>query len=326
MYDAQHIERIRTTTKRLDALHSASYFAPAVTRALGEAGLTHPSAGYFASRAAALGRVPASVVAATFYSFNADFISEFVPACWDVAAPEAVLAARHRGVENMMAEIFTAEGVETDALADAAAEVLTLLQPVLEVMLPDGRPLFAAHAEALSEGIETSDGALAPFTQLWAAITLLREYRGDGHIAALISHDLTGLESVILHTATGTTFTARATLKSRGWPQEMWDTYVEGLIDNGLLERTTPAGDGSDDDGRGDDADGRLALTDEAIVLREAIEDATDDTVAHSWSMLDEHEHARLDELSKPLARTVLKSGVFPAKVFAPGSPMGRRR
>ncbi|MCT1657665.1 SCO6745 family protein [Brevibacterium luteolum] len=325
MYDAQHIERIRTTTKRLDALHSASYFSPAVARALAEIGLTHPSGGYFAARSAALGRVPASVVAATFYSFNADFISEFVPACWDLAAPEAVLAARHRGVEEMMAEIFTAEGVETDALADAAAEVLTLLQPVLEVMLPDGRTLFAAHAEALSEGIATSDGVLAPLTQLWAAVTLLREYRGDGHIAALLAHDLTGLESVILHVASGTSFTARAARRSRGWSHEIWETYVEGLIDNGLLQRT-----GQHTDAEAADpeqvATGGLALTDEAIVLREAIEDATDDTVAHAWSMLDEHEHARLAELATPLARTVVKSGVFPAKVFAPGSGMVRRR
>lgn len=333
MYDVQHSERTRATTKRLDTLHSASYFSPAVSRALAEVGLEHPSGGYLASRAAALGRVPASVVAATFYSFNVDFISEFVPACWETAAPEAVLAARLRGVEAMVAEIFAADGVETAALAAAAAEAVALLEPVLAAMPPDGRPLFAAHAEALTEAVSGSEGPLAPFVRLWAAATLLREFRGDGHIAALIGHDLTGLESVILHTATGTTFTQRATLKSRGWPAERWDACVEQLIDRGLLARRIEdapgAGSGEaapgSGSGAGDDSDGRLQLADEAIALRAAIEDATDHSVARSWSVLEEPEQVRLAELAQQLARPVLKAGVFPARAFAASAPFAQR-
>jgi len=35
---------------------------------------------------------------------------------------------------------------------------------------------------------------------------LLREYRGDGHIAALVAHGLSGIEALITHIATGTGF------------------------------------------------------------------------------------------------------------------------
>ena len=59
----------------------------------------------------------------------------------------------------------------------------------------DGRPRYAGHAEL--------DWPNAPYAQLWHAITLLREYRGDGHIAALVTHGLSGLEALITHIAMG---------------------------------------------------------------------------------------------------------------------------
>jgi helix-turn-helix protein len=37
---------------------------------------------------------------------------------------------------------------------------------------------------------------------LWHAITLLREYRGDGHIIALVANGLSGLEALITCAAT----------------------------------------------------------------------------------------------------------------------------
>ena len=45
---------------------------------------------------------------------------------------------------------------------------------------------------------------------LWHAITLLREYRGDGHVAALLDAGLSGLDALITHTATGPRFTVAA--------------------------------------------------------------------------------------------------------------------
>src|SRR5258708_8432112 len=52
---------------------------------------------YFAGRAAPLGRCPAEVVHAIFYNFADGEVARHIPHVWDIATPEAVLAARERG-------------------------------------------------------------------------------------------------------------------------------------------------------------------------------------------------------------------------------------
>src|ERR1700712_2177406 len=53
--------------------------------------------GYFASRAAPLGRVPAEVVHAVFYSFAEGEAARHIPSAWERIPPEASVAARQRG-------------------------------------------------------------------------------------------------------------------------------------------------------------------------------------------------------------------------------------
>ena len=52
-----------------------------------------------------------------------------------------------------------------------------------------GRPLYAAHAS-----LPWPD---APHLALWHAITLLREFRGDGHIACLVDAGLDGIDALV---------------------------------------------------------------------------------------------------------------------------------
>nr|WP_211169352.1 hypothetical protein [Pseudonocardia bannensis] len=54
---------------------------------------------------------------------------------------------------------------------------------------------------------------------LWHALSILREHRGDGHIALLLDAGLTGLEALITATATGsrTTPTGWASARGRTW-------------------------------------------------------------------------------------------------------------
>lgn len=86
----------------------------------------------------------------------------------------------------------------------------------------DGRPLHAGHAE-----LPWPDSPLAP---LWHAITLLREYRGDGHIIALVANGLSGLEALITCAATGIGFSADYARRLRGWSHDEWNPAAEGLI------------------------------------------------------------------------------------------------
>lgn len=115
---------------------------------------------YFASRSAPMGAVTAKVVAATFYNFNPELIAAAIPAAWELASPATVTRVRYEIVDAVLPRVLVAEAVPN----------------------ADGRPLYAGHAEL--------DWPDEPYAQLWHAITLLREYRGDGHIAALVAHGL----------------------------------------------------------------------------------------------------------------------------------------
>ncbi len=123
----------------------------------------------------------------------------------------------------------------------------------------DGRALYAGHAEL--------DWPDAPYAQLWHAITLLREYRGDGHIAALATHGLNGIEALITHIATGTGFDPEFGRRLRGWSQEQWDAAVTGLEERGLL----------DDAGQ---------LTAAGNELRSKVEDLTDELAYAPWQTI----------------------------------------
>ena len=58
---------------------------------------------------------------------------------------------------------------------------------------------------------------------MWHALSLLREHRGDGHICALVAAELSGLEALITHTATGQGFVTGFARASRGWSREEWE-------------------------------------------------------------------------------------------------------
>jgi hypothetical protein len=166
--------------------------------------------------------------------------------------------------------------------ADLAREAATDL-PV------QGRPLFAAHAE-LPEPDE-------PHLAMWHAITLLREFRGDGHVAVLLAAGLSGLDALITHTATGRGFTEAAAKSTRGWSDEEWAAASARLRADGLLDD--------------------LGLTFEGEQLRESIEARTDELAAAPWQRLGVHRTERLIEVCRALSREVVAGGAFPPDTFA---------
>src|SRR6202042_2526542 len=98
--------------------------------------------GYFASRSAAMGRVGAAVVTATFYSFSPDLIGEVIPRAWTLASPEAIVAARWRGADTALHRMLGDRG-DSPEVAQAAE----LIRRATEGLDVSGRPLFAAHTE-----------------------------------------------------------------------------------------------------------------------------------------------------------------------------------
>ncbi|WP_188190482.1 SCO6745 family protein [Nonomuraea sp. SYSU D8015] len=266
----------RRAWRRLEPLHGMIYFVPEAATRYAALGLTGMS-GYFASRSAAFGRASADLVIATFYNFCPGLVRRSLPAAWDVVTPEQVLRARL----DAATEALRRAGIhdlphfpETLALTRRAAEAAR--------DHPQGRPLFAAHA-----ALPWPDD---PLQQLWHAQTLLREFRGDGHVAILLAEGVTGLDALVLHAATGDV--PAAFLKtSRAWPEEAWTAAEAGLRARGLLEDGT--------------------LTPEGKALRRHIEDRTDALAMAAYGTLGEDGCERLAELARPFGRRVVEAGLL---------------
>jgi hypothetical protein len=262
----------------LETLHVVGYFAPEPAAAYRELGL-RGWAGYFASRSAAMGAVAPGVTVATFYVFAPDKVAAALPAAWATADPSAVLAARHAGVAAALHRVLGTPDV---------AEALDLARAACAGLRPQGRALYAGHA-ALPE---PADRLLA----LWHAATLLREHRGDGHVAALLLAGLDPVEALVTAgLVNGQTPFLKAT---RGWTGEEWAAAEERLRGRGLL-----AADGS--------------LTDDGTALRAELEARTDATAEVGWRGLGQQGCERLLELVRPLRRELVASDIFPAGLFA---------
>ncbi|WJV45099.1 SCO6745 family protein [Streptomyces flavofungini] len=269
----------------LNALHTTHYFSPDVGRELAALGITHPKAVNFAIRAAALGAVGAGTVTATFYNYKPETVARFVPEIWRTAAPDDVLAARLRGVDTTLRRLLGDGTVASPEMAEAARLALR----ATEACSPGGRPLYAAHA-ALPVPDE-------PHLAYWHAATLLREHRGDGHLAALLDAELDPVEALVTHTATGKGMTPAWNLNTRGWTREDWDAAVERMRGRGLV-----------------DADGEL--TESGTALRKDIEERTDRLDRGPYEHLGAADVERLTELGTVFAGAALEAGAFPADLL----------
>ena len=188
-----------------NALHSLIYFVPETEEQLTGAGLRPGRMCYFAGRAAPMGAVSAGVVTATFYNFSPGLVARFIPRAWDLARPEAIISARFAAADAALTRLLGPDIIASRDLATMAA----LTREAAAACHPEGRPLYAGHA-----GLDWPD---APHLVMWHALSLLREHRGDGHIAALVAAELSGLEALVSHTATGQGFVTGFAQASRGW-------------------------------------------------------------------------------------------------------------
>ena len=269
----------RKTARTLEPYHGLVYFAPepsARYAALGVEG----RAGYFASRAAAFGAASAELVIATFYNFRPSLVRAALPAAWAVATPDQLLEARRAGIAEALAR--TTEAVlDGEALERAA----TMIRPAADAVGDDlpGRPLAAAHA-ALPWPEE-------PRLALWHAITVLREHRGDGHIACLLEAGVDPCEALVLHAATGDV-SRQALQATRQWTDDEWADAVDRLASRGLV-----------------DADG--AFTDAGRALREGIEARTDELAARPWSAIGADACEELRTVVRPASRAIVDAGSF---------------
>jgi hypothetical protein len=254
-----------------------TYMAREPTEAVMALGFTNMWDAYFAGRAAPLGRdVPAEVVHALFYNFAPGEVARHIPSVWEVVTPEAANAARTQGsvaaLRRILGDLAEGAGVARagDLLVKAGASART-----------DGRALYAA--------VRTLPVPGEPVARLWHGANLLREHRGDGHVAALVSAGIAGAEAHVLH-ALSVDMPAHEFGRVSHLPRARLDAVVDGMRARGLVG-----------------ADGWL--TAEGRRTKERVESLTDELAAPAYDILQPHELDQLVEDLEPLASVLVAAG-----------------
>jgi hypothetical protein len=236
---------------------------------------------YFAGRAAPLGRdVPAAVVHAIFYSFAPGEVARHLPHVWDLITPEAAIAARAQGSVASLQRIL-------GSLADdpGVARAADLLTKAGTSAPTEGRALYAA--------LRTLPLPTEPVARLWHGANLLREHRGDGHVAALLGEGIGGTEAHVLH-ALSEGMPAEDFGRVSHLPKAQLAAVVDGMRARGLIGQ-----------------DGWL--TEAGRLTKARVESRTDQLAAPAYDALEPDE---LDELITDLE---LLAPVILAGLDAPG-------
>jgi hypothetical protein len=274
------LSQARTAWVELEPYHAIIYFAPEAREAYTTLGLKGYWMGYFASRSAPLGEASAPLVIATFFNFHPRMVARSIPDAWRFSSPELVLEARRQAADKALRRLLGPQ-IATREVAEAAE---LAKEAVAGCPLP-GRALFAAYCNL--------PWPTEPHLVLWHAATLLREFRGDGHIVALLAEGLDGCEAHV--TQAGTGIVPRETLQSnRGWSDEEWEAAAQRLQQRGLLDR---AG----------------LLTSAGKALRQAVEDRTDALALPPWQHLGQEMYTRLLALVQPLSNQIVNQGGIPS-------------
>ncbi|MFF5077055.1 hypothetical protein ACFY36_08385 [Actinoplanes sp. NPDC000266] len=272
-----------------EPIHAMIYFVPEAPSRYATLGVG-PSDGYFASRGAVFGPTGPELVTATFYNFNPSLIARALPAVWAKADPAAMVRARLEAAGAALTRGLGAETLASPEMAEAAG--LARRAAEAAAAWPQGRPLFAAHL-----GL---DWPGEPHLVLWHAQMLLREFRGDGHVAALLAAGISGLEALVLHVASGE-MDERFLRLSRGWGRDHWAGAADALRNRGLL-----------------DEDGDV-LTDAGRELRASVEAVTDRLAQPAYDAIGIDACVRLAELTRPMSRTLVKAGMLSPAVYTEG-------
>jgi hypothetical protein len=222
-----------------------------------------------------MGAVNADVVIATFFNFNPELVRSAIPDAWDRATPADLIAARFAAVDAACRRILGNAIVESPDMTRAATLARSAAEEAARHV--EGRPLAAGHADL--------DWPSEPHLQLWHAQSILREFRGDGHIALLVIHGLSGLEALVTHAAAGDV-PARVLLATRAWSEEAWQRSVDDLRGRGWLET-------------GDE----LRFTAKGAQHRKEIEDGTDALSSLPYEALGEESCSELRSLVRPWSK-----------------------
>ena len=168
------------------------------------------------------------MVAAAFGAFDPAAVAGLYAAGRAACSLADIREARERGARKALEATIP----DTDGVAEVVAA------------LHRGAAAVDITGRSLSAGLSALPWPDDERLQLWNACILLREYRGDCHMAACITVGLGGLEANIL-TERRVGWAPLAYTGTRAWSPEAMEQATARLTERGLL-----AGDGLSEDGR----------------------------------------------------------------------------
>ena len=128
-----------------------------------------------------------------------------------------------------------------------------------------------------------------PLARLWHGANLLREHRGDGHVAALVTVGIGGTEAHVLH-ALSEGMPPEQFGRVSHLPRSQLTAVVDGMRTRGLIG-----------------VDGWLTAT--GRHLKERVEALTDELAAPAYDALEPDELDQLVEDLEPLAAVLVAAG-----------------
>lgn len=262
----------------IEVIHDVVYFGDDIRERFDAIGLKGWWMSYFAARSAALGTPGPKLVTALFHGFSPQLVARALPDAWSLADRDQILATRLRMAVDRLTPCIDPDALDTDV-----ARLARDLEAIVERLDFAGRPLAAAHA-----GLPRSDH---PLERLWQVATVLREYRGDSHVALLVAAGLDGAAANALAVADGRAPARQQ--EARGWSDDEWMAAYEHLRRRAWTDEFAQ-------------------ITESGKAARAQIEDATDRV---SSACFDEEMQARAittEPALVDLARAVSTAGAVP--------------
>ncbi len=267
-------ERTRALRNACEPIGANVYFAPEAHERYAALGLQAMGSGYFCSRSASMGKPPGLVVVAAFGVFSPAVVVPAVDAGWAATEPEPLLTARYDGAVGSLRRLLG----EPDARDLARA--IELLRRGLHAAEGAGHPLFS--------GLSRLPWPDDPVGQLWRSCDMVREHRGDSHIAVWTRAMVRPIE-IQLMSELQMGIPLKTYSATRGWTSAQMDAALDGMRAKGWMD-----GDAFSPIGR---------------ELREQIESDTDDMELPGVDAIGED----LDELLnilRPWAAAIVRVGV----------------
>lgn len=260
----------------INLVHRLVYFVPEAVEEYAALGV-NGAGGYFGSRSAPMGAVPDEVIIATFYNFSPTAVTSSMVGVWDTASPASLQAARFDVVRRSVGRV----GCELTAEQIDGARAL--IDPVVSALDLAGKPLAAANAAlALPDD---------PMTALWQQVTVLREWRGDVHVALLVANQIGPCECLVLQVGSGR-FPLWIAKRTRRWNDDEWGAAIGTLGERGWV-----AADGT--------------LTPAGSVARDGLEADTDRLCEQIWKPIGKDGAERLGELIMPIHQAMDAAGTY---------------